>query len=57
MLWHLTLVFERVATIEELANVATDVMLESKQASWMLTHEPRDIKDKIVKDHKLLSFL
>lgn len=57
MLWHLTLVFERVATIEELANVTTDVMFESKQASRMLTHEPRDIKDKIIKDHKLLSFL
>lgn len=57
MLWHLTLVFERVATIEELADVATDVVLESKVASWVLTHEPRNIKHKIVKDHELLSFL
>lgn len=57
MLWHLTLVFERVATVEELAYVATDVVLECKVASWMLVHEPRDIKDKIVKDHELLSFL
>ena len=57
MLWYLTLVFERVATIEELADVATDVVLESKVASWVLTHEPRNIKHKIVKDHELLSFL
>jgi hypothetical protein len=57
MLWHLALVFQSVSSVEELANVTTDVVLESEETTRMLTNEPGDIEDEVIEDHKLISFL
>jgi hypothetical protein len=57
VLWHLVLVFQSVSSIEELADVTSDVVLESEETARVLAHELGDIEDEVIEDHKLISFL
>jgi hypothetical protein len=45
----------RVASIEELTNISSNILLNNKPSSWMVRLELLNINNKIIKKTKLLS--
>ena len=48
-------VFKAVATVEELADVTADVVLEHEAATWVLVNELVNVEDELVQNDKLAS--
>lgn len=48
-------VFKGISTVEKLADVSADVVLDKESPAWVLSHEFRDIKDQVIKDDKVFS--
>lgn len=46
-------VLQAVATVKELANITSDVMLENKATTWVLIDELVHVKDILIKNDKL----
>ena len=47
--------FQAVTTMEELADVAADVVLQDEATTWVLVYELANIKNELVKNNKLAS--
>ena len=50
-------VFQSISTVEELADISANVVLDTKLSTWMLLHKSAYIKNHIVKNNKLLPIL
>lgn len=50
-------ILEAVSAVEELANIATDVMGEHKSTTWVLINEELNVKHKFVKNDKFAAAL
>lgn len=48
---HSLLILKDISTIEELANVSPDVVLQQELSAWVLTLELGNIEDHIIKDY------
>lgn len=60
MLWCCSLgvvgvVVESVTSVEEFAHVSANVVVDKECTTWMILAIPRNIKDKVVKDNKLVA--
>ena len=51
--WAVHVILEAVATVEELADVTADVVLEHEAAAWVLVNELVNVEDEFVQNDKL----
>ena len=55
MLLNLEFILKRVAPIEKLAHISSNVVIVAKFTTWVLIHEPGEINYQIIKNNKFLT--